>query len=175
MSKEEIKNIFGIDITSKCREELYVFLRAIYSNKRRLVDKVRLQTIGDELTITHASVMNSLKKYECYKKDAMFKLVCKAFETKDKEIIKKYLDMNEKRIKEMNNEGARVFYKKKMKKEEIKDIEITPELIARFEALPKLGLFKVIEKLRQHNNSALWDVVFTKWHYKHWNAFYNLK
>tara|TARA_R110000772_G_scaffold233777_1_gene345336 strand:- start:162 stop:356 length:195 start_codon:yes stop_codon:yes gene_type:complete len=63
----------------------------------------------------------------------------------------------------------------KTKKEEIKDVEITPELIARFEALPKLGLFKVIDKLRQHNNSALWDVVFTKWHYKHWNAFYNLK
>jgi hypothetical protein len=62
----------------------------------------------------------------------------------------------------------------KTKKEQIKHIEITPELIARLDSLPKLGLFKVIEKLRKHNNSALWDIPFPKWHYRHWNAFYNL-
>ena len=63
----------------------------------------------------------------------------------------------------------------KTKKEQIKDVEITPELIARFKTLPRLSIKQVSLKLANHQSSALWDVPFPKWHYKHWNAFYNLK
>jgi predicted transcriptional regulator len=172
MTKQEIKTIFGIDITSKCRGELYIFLRAIYANDNR--KNKTLQAIGKDLNRTHASVMNSLKKFEQYKKDKMFKLVCDAYQTKDKSKIDKYLVMNDKRIKEMTNIGQKRHYTKKAIVERLEPIEITKEIKDKLDKLPKVGLFEVIDKLRKNNNSALWNVRFNCWEYKHWDAFYKL-
>ena len=172
MTKQEIKTIFDIDLNSKCRGELYIFLRAIYANEKRKT--MTLQAIGKDLNRTHASVSNSLTKYEYYKSNNMFKLVCEAYQTKDKSKIEKYVIMNNEIIKERNNTGQRRHYIKKIVAERIEHIEMTPEVIEKFDKLKRLGLFEVIDKLRKNNNSALWNVRFNCWEYKHWDAFYKL-
>jgi tRNA A37 N6-isopentenylltransferase MiaA len=176
MTKEEIQKIFGIDITSKNRGELYIFLRAIYANDR-IMKKMSYSKIGRELNRTHASVINSVKKFEQYQKDKMFKLVCEAYQTKDKSKIKRYLELNEQRIKSMTNTAQKRSYVRRVVLENLFDsepVKITPEIQSKYEEIKKIGLFKVIEKLRNHNSSTLWNVPFNKWHLRHWEDFYKL-
>ena len=55
---------------------------------------------------------------------------------------------------ELTDEEKASHIETEIKKEEIKDVEITQELIARFEALPKLGLFKVI----LYDSNIMWSL-----------------
>ena len=93
-STQEIKEVFGIDITKKNRTIPYVALRAFYAEMRvvQLTGNItsRYTTISKEIGCNRDNVYNLLKKGELFKKDECIKFIFEAFKTKDKVLLKEY-------------------------------------------------------------------------------------
>ena len=117
-STQEIKEIFGIDITEKNRKVEYVALRAFYAEERikQLKGNItsKYLTVSKEIGCGRDNVYNLLTKGELFKKDECIKFIFEAFKTKDKALLKEYekqlrktraLSKSEKSLK-MFNDGC---------------------------------------------------------------------
>lgn len=62
--KENVSGIFGVDIGSKSREEIYPIARAVYYKIARTKTVLPYKTIGDLVNRNHATVINGLKIFE---------------------------------------------------------------------------------------------------------------
>lgn len=93
-STEEIKEIFGIDITEKNRTIPFVALRAFYAEDRVNQLKGRITSryikVSNEIGCGRDNVYNLLKKGELFKKDECIKIIFEAFKNKEKSLLKEY-------------------------------------------------------------------------------------
>ena len=93
-STQEIKEVFGIDITKKNRTIPQVALRAFYAEMRveQLTGNItsRYTIIAKEIGCNRDNVYNLLKKGELFKTDECVKFIFEAFKTKDKALLKEY-------------------------------------------------------------------------------------
>ena len=111
-STQEIKEVFGIDITQKNRTIPYVALRSFYAEMRvvQLTGNItsRYTTISKEIGCNRDNVYNLLKKGELFKKDECIKFIFEAFKTKDKVLLKEYEKQLRKSAKslKMFNDGC---------------------------------------------------------------------
>jgi hypothetical protein len=80
MSIEEIKDILGIDIRDRCRNEVNILLKTIYIVENR---GKTLMELGEELGITYCSVYNLKKKYLSKTNKEEMVIVKKAYYEKD--------------------------------------------------------------------------------------------
>lgn len=80
MSIEEIKDILGIDIRDRCRNEVNILLKTIYIMENR---NKTLMELGEELGITYCSVYNLKKKYLSKVNKEEMVIVKKAYYEKD--------------------------------------------------------------------------------------------
>jgi hypothetical protein len=81
MSIKEIKDILGIDITEKCRNEVNILLKTIYIMENQ---HKTLYELSDELKITYCSVFNLRKKYLSKVNKSEMIVVRKAYDTRDR-------------------------------------------------------------------------------------------
>ncbi len=160
-STEEIKEIFGIDITEKNRTIPYNALRYFYAEQREKELKGtpnRLQIIAKEINCDRVTIYNSLFKAKLMREDKNTEILFKAFKNKDKSLIDEY----KLRFKKRKAEQQSNYYVKKALKEikEIKPATIV-KVVTKFDknkALMsnlKLSEFLRANKILKHD---VWDV-----------------
>ena len=98
MTPQEINDIFKIDIKSKNRQILNVYLRALYVKKMR--PDTTFMTLSKELGLTHSAIINGYKKLDLYSKDPLFKYAEKAFKTKNIAFVYEFRKFTFKKIAE---------------------------------------------------------------------------
>lgn len=148
MTIQEIKNIFGIDITKKNRTDLNVYLRTLYVQKN--LPYSSFNRLGKELGYNHSTLMNCFYKLDLYNQDPLFMCVKKAFKEKDVNLINEFKRLfNERRlertkVKNRENYITRVCLEKPKKERIEKNDYISKD----FSLPPKEHIFVVAEKLR---------------------------
>lgn len=161
MTPIEIKNYFGIDITTKSRDILFVYLRAIYVKEN--TGKLSNHIIACQIKKHRTSVIYLQKNYEDYKKDPHFKLIYNCYKLKDKKLLEKSNEY----LRVRHNEVSAVTRAKKiinnLKEPEIKEVE----------KFKKPLILEVAKNLRKIN-TPLKDKQFYKWTNEDIKQYYNL-
>ena len=176
MTIQEIKDIFNIDITSKNRAELNVYLKTLYVEKNKS-EKSILQ-LSKDLNCNHSTLLYNLKRLDTYNLDPLFMYVVKAFKTKDINLIQEYKNLQiekvaarkhltyEKHIKKRNLEKPKRFYKERYEGEE-------DRISDDFTEVKRVGILEVAENLR-FKKTKLNDKPFPDWTGRDWRNYHNL-
>lgn len=158
MTPNEIKTIFGIDITDKNRSVPYIALRyfcAEAMEKELKGNPKHFDIIAKELNFKRVNVYNCLLKAKELKKDKLVKLIYKAFKTKDKTYLDEYF-----RLKAIETKNYNKTYKDNLVLRSHVPAERKTQVIKTFSNAPKLSNLKLAEFLRNNNvlKHELWDV-----------------
>lgn len=62
--KNYVQNYFKIDLRSKCRKRPYLYARWCYYAIAKQQTKASLESIGKILSVDHATVLNSINRYD---------------------------------------------------------------------------------------------------------------
>jgi hypothetical protein len=140
MNLQEIKDLFGVDLTEKNRKSHIVYLRGHYIDKEYKKGRSYLN-ICTELKCNHASGYHYLKAKTKYKKIKEYNEIKIAFDTKNVELFKDidFRLQNKKYIYYDNFEKK----PKKIKKNEMPEV--------------RWHYLRIIEALRKDNKNELWD------------------
>ena len=161
MTPIEIKQHFGIDITTKSRDNLFVYLRAIYTNENK--GKLSNHIIACHIKKDRTSVIYLQKSYENYKKDPHFKLIYNCYKLKDKKLLEKSKEY----LRVKHNEAVALINAKKiinnLKEPEVKEVE-------KFKKPLILEAAKNLRKIE----TPLKDKQFYKWTNEDLKQYYNL-
>jgi hypothetical protein len=114
MTPEEIKNILGVDITTKKRDIHLVYFRSLVANEMRK-NNYCLRVIANEFNRNHASIINILNNLIVYKKDPLFKYIELAYKEKDKMYLDKYFALLRLKKITQNREVQNTFQKTTIK------------------------------------------------------------
>ena len=140
MTLQEIKDLFGIDLTIKNRKPHFVYLRGIYMDQEKENGRNTLN-ICKELKCNHATGFHYFKRKEKYKNIKEYNEVKIAFDNKDVDLFKD-IDLRLNSVKY-------IYYNLEPKKPKaIKENEI-PEV--------RWHYLRIIETLRKDNKNKLWD------------------
>ena len=174
MTIQEIKNIFGIDITKKNRTDLNVYLRTLYVQKN--LPSSSFNQIGKELGYSHATLMNCYYKLDLYNQDPLFMYVKKAFQTKDNNLIIEFKrlfherTLERTRAKNQENYIKRVCLEKPKRERNDKNDYISKT----FEVPEKEHIFIVAKNLR-FKKTYLNEKPLNEWIGRDWIKYYELK
>jgi dephospho-CoA kinase len=176
MTIQEIKDIFGIDITDKKRTELNVYLKTLYVEQNK--SQKSILQLSKDLNCSHSTLLYNLKTLDTYNLDPLFMYVVKAFKTKDINLIQEYKNLQLERvaarkhltyakfITKRNLEKPKRFYKEHYKGEE-------DRISNDFTGVKRVGILEVAENLR-FIKTNLNDKPFTAWTGRDWSNYYNL-
>ena len=174
MTIQEIKDIFNIDITEKNKQILNVYLRTLYTEKNR-PNKTFIE-IGNELNLTHATLLNCFYKLDLYKLDPLFMYVNKAFKTKDIALIHEFRRLSIEKIKERakrtyDNKVSKLNKPKRVYKE--KYVGEDDRISLDFLDAERVGILEVAENLR-FKKTKLNDKPFPEWTGRDWKNYHKL-
>ena len=146
MTLLEIKQRLGVDLKLKNRKRIFVILRAIYINTNS--KKIKPYHLAQELDLTNASILNLIKNFGRFKKDAFFEDINLAYKTKDfdlfREISLRKRDYHKSEYNKLYRLGER-------KPAKVKPKGILPHPKNRWHYL------RIIDTLKKDNNHKLWD------------------
>lgn len=152
MNLQEIKDLFGVDLTEKNRKSHIVYLRGHYIDKEYKKGRSYLN-ICTELKCNHASGYHYLKAKTKYIKIKEYNEIKIAFDTKNVDLFKEIdLRLQNKKYILYDNFDKKP---KKRRKSEIPTV--------------RWHYLRIIEALRKDNKNKLWDKPmkeFTKKDYK---------
>ena len=97
MTPQEIKEFYGIDITAKKRDKLFVYLRAIYTKENSEI--MSFIEIGKNIKRDRTNVFYILRTYNSYKNDVYFKMILECYQNKDKSLLQKSNEFLKSKIK----------------------------------------------------------------------------
>lgn len=162
MTPFEIKEFYGIDITTNKRDKLFIYLRAIYAKEN--IETMSIVEIGKNIKKDRSTIFYILRTYNSYKDDIYFKLILECYQNKDKFLLQKSNEFLEAKIKEINDYNASRVKIKRLSKPNIVTIsknktdEIKPKI-------KKPHILEVATNLRK-KRTYLNDKVYTKWTYE---------
>lgn len=151
MTLQEIKSLFGVDLTEKNRKSHIVYLRGHYIDKEYKKGRSYLN-ICTELKCNHASGYHYLKAKTKYKKIKEYNEIKIAFDTKNVELFKE-IDLR------LQNKKYILY----------DNFDKTKRIIKSHLPTIRWNYLRIIETLRKDNKNQLWDKPmkeFTKNDYK---------
>lgn len=152
MNLQEIKDLFGVDLTEKNRKSHIVYLRGHYIDKEYKKGRSYLN-ICSELKCNHASGYHYLKAKGKYKKIKEYQEIKIAFDNKDAELFKAIdFRLHNKKYIQYDNFDKKP---KRIRKNHLPTV--------------RWHYLRIIEALRKDNRNKLWDKPmkeFTKKDYK---------
>lgn len=157
MTPFEIKKYFGIDIATRKRDRLFVYLRAIYANEN--YKNMTAVEIAKNINIDRTNVFHLLKSYDKYNSDIYFKLILDCYHRKDKSLLQKSNEFLGLKAKEVNDYNASRIKIKRLSKPNIVTIRKNKTDEVKFK---KPSIFVVAENLR-NKKTYLKDKVYSKW------------
>jgi 7,8-dihydro-6-hydroxymethylpterin-pyrophosphokinase len=171
MTIEEIKTIFGIDITEKKRMPLLVALRAFYAVKtikqlkKNKLAKTSLiyESIALEINSTRTMVYKLIEKEEYFKNDAQYSKLFLAFKNKDKSIFNEFInDLAQIRKNNRKNyfNDCYSIRKRELAKESLSNTLAEIEAVTNRNNYRKLNNLDIATFLRANNDlkSPAWDI-----------------
>jgi hypothetical protein len=159
MTIEEIKTIFGIDITEKNRSTPYLALRYFYAEMRVKQIKGNISkkyiTTANEINCNRDNLYNMLLKAEVFKKDELIKYIYKAFKTKEKRYFEEYLNKKQEQI----NNYQKIYEEEKTLRNHV-PAERKDVVVKVFRNDPLLKNLQVADFLKANKilSHPLWDV-----------------
>jgi hypothetical protein len=145
MSLKEIEDIFGIKISTKKRELVYVYLKSIYINQQ-LRKGLTIYEVAEELTLTYHAVRHAKSREDVFLSIDDYVFLKEAYDKQDRVAFDKCVKIIKTRNKRISHQDRGV-----------------PLNSIKFKKLIKTD--KIIEILRKFPKHRLWDVsmnVFTK-------------
>lgn len=167
MTPQEINDYYGIDITSKKRDSLLVYLRSIYVQENR---NIHVAKIARSLKKDRTTIIHLIKSYESYIKDPFFSFVYKCYITQDKDLLKKcnhFLSEKLKETKDYNNLKIKKRRLSKPKKEKTKKVDKLPNDFKR------PHIFEVAKNLRKID-TRLNNKIYKDWNVKDFKKYFKL-
>jgi hypothetical protein len=159
MTPFEIKEFYGIDITTNKRDKLFIYLRAIYTKEN--IENMSIVEIAKNIKKDRSSVFYILRTYNSYKDDIYFKLILECYQNKDKSLLQKSNEFLEAKIKEINDYNASRVKVKRLSKPNI--VTISKNKIDEIKPIiKKPHILEVATNLRK-KRTYLNDKVYTKW------------
>lgn len=168
MTPEEIKNQFGVDITTTKRQSLFVYLRSIYAQENK--DKMHVSEIANNLKKDRTNIIHLIKSYDRQVKDPYFKLIFECYQNRDKEMLNKvdkFLALKRNEINDYNNlKIKKRRLSKPLERNQIKLKSLDPKI-------KRPHILEVAKNLR-FIKTDLNDKIYTKWSEKDFNKYYKL-
>ena len=166
MTIQEIKENLGVDITSKCRVRLYVYLRLLYTLQEKKTRSI--SAAARDLKIGHASLLNALKKEKIYSKTKDYQLLKLAFKTGDKKYVIEYNNLCELNTKLR----VRSYVDQYTRNAPLPEVE-TVIKFERIKVLNKDPLFLVCENLRKKETYLNYKN-FNEWTVQDWENYFEI-
>jgi len=164
MTPFEIKEFYGIDITTNKRSKLFVYLRAIYTKEN--IETMSIVEISKNIKKNRSIVFYILRTYNSYKDDIYFKLISECYQNKDKSLLQKSNEFLEAKIKEINDYNALRIKIKNLSKPNI--VTIRKNKTDKINKKPHiLEVAKNLRKKRVYLN----DKVYTEWNQEDFNYY----
>jgi hypothetical protein len=159
MTPHEIKEFYGIDITTNKRDKLFIYLRAIYTKEN--IERMNIIEIAENLKKDRTTVFYILRTYNNYKNDVYFKMILECYQKKDKLLLKKSNQFLFLKVKEKNDFDALRIKVKQLSKPNLVTIRKnkTDEIKSK---IKRPHILEVAKNLR-NKNIYLNDKVYKNW------------
>jgi hypothetical protein len=159
MTPQEIKDFYGIDITTNKRDKLFIYLRAIYTKEN--IETMSILEIAENLKKDRTTVFYILRTYNNYINDVYFKLILECYQKKDKLLLKKSNEFLFLKVKEKNDFDALRIKVKRLSKPNI--VTIRKNKIDEIKSkIKRPHILEVAANLR-NKNIYLKDKIYKNW------------
>lgn len=165
MTIEQIKKVFGVDLTTKERKITYIYLRSIYAHQHKKTKHVT--EIAKDLQKDRTSIIHLFKSYEKHKLDPLYELILKCYIKEDKDLIKKANKFIAKRVLEQIKFNEKYINTTKLQKVVIKKPIIQTKIPNDFK---RPHIFEVAKNLR-YKKTPLNNIPYNKWDYQHFKEY----
>jgi hypothetical protein len=151
MNLQEIKDLFGVDLSQDNRNRLFVILKNIYVNQERLKGVI-YKDIAEELKSSISTIILSCQRTDKFKTYFNYKNVEIAFKNKNQELfaLEKQLYDNICKFKD-NNVYIPTTTKRTRDRELVNYLDMIPHPKRRWHYT------QIIQVLKKDNRNKLWD------------------